>query len=136
MRLLSKAMRRLGDGVAADFSANQADGSNLGFARGSLERVCVPFSGGGPQADRKCLLITVPTDRAQFGDDTVTYSTGYVRRGASRGTNRTNTADVEAYSNRKQFLRGQYFLLVTAPSVDFCCWINAAVEDVFSLELA
>lgn len=137
MRLLSKSLRRQGGGIAASLVPNQVDGSQVSFhpfADGTVD--CIPFQDGSTLPDRKLLIITFPTDNCNMGNSSLTVSNGYETRGSRRGTSYVLDPVVGAYSNRKQFLRGQYFQVSLASNVEFCARDNGGGEEMTAMELS
>ncbi len=135
-RLLTKAPRINETGeVLVNFAAGRVDGARSRVGDISATESCVPFGGGSPLADRKHLVITAPTEAVWLGPSGVMQSTMYPVSGAGRSDDFTAPPDLARYSNRKQFLRGQYFHLACFPAVQVCAKAPA-VEDAFSLELS
>ncbi len=136
-RLLTKTPRVNESGeLLVNYSANRVGGLQLGFFSTGSETKCVPLgvAGGSPLRDRKYLLMTVALDRVYFGTFGVDESNGYAVRGPRRGGNWELAPDIDDYSNRKQFLRGQYMTLPLLPSVTFCVRFPISVEEALSLE--
>ena len=89
-----------------------------------------------PLADRKYLVMTIPLDTVSFGGDSnVTGDTGYARRGRGSKSGFTGPPNVEDYSNRKQFLRGQYMSIALLDAVPVFAQSGGSFERAFSLEL-
>jgi len=123
--------------LLVNYSANRVGGLQVGLFSSIDETKCVPFSQNEPPLEnRKHLLMTFPTDRVWLGPPGVTSSTGYRIRGTKRGGFYNLTPAVSEYSNRMQFLRGQYTSLSLFHNVPFCVHIGPSVEDVFSLEMS
>lgn len=87
--------------------------------------------------DRRHLVIAFPTDIVRLGVSSVSDSTGYGVRGRKGGSDWQQASARSAYSNRKQFLRGQYTSLLVANELTIYARIRAnALEDVVAFELA
>jgi len=71
-----------------------------------------------------------------IGTSGVTSTVGYLTRGTERGGNYAHEPDVQAYSTRKQFLRGQYMHLAALDAVTVCANEFVFVETANCLELA
>ncbi len=138
-RLPSKAVRAdTQDALTVSFAANQ-DGAFQTSMRANFSTgaACVPFAGGTVLTDRKWLVLTFPTDWMWFGPTGMSETTGYMSRGVGRAGDYTDPPNVEEYSNRKQFLCGQYTRLALLDSVVLCAREGfAAVEKAGSLEFA
>ncbi len=134
-QLMSKAFRVNESGeLLVNFSADRIGGAQVGRAEVSTED-CVPFSGNSPLKDRKYLVITFTTDRVYIDSDNVSFFTSYFSQGTRRGDNGSLPPNIQNYSNRKQFIRGQYLCLSLLSSVQLCAKAPL-VEDVTSLELS
>lgn len=134
-RLLSKSHRVNDRGeLLVDFAADREDGAQVGRAE-LPDQDCVPFSTGTPLGDRKYLIITFTTDRVDIGRNPVSTSTSYISFGSGRGDSGT-APPRDTYSNRKQFLRGQYMHLAVFPAIEICANATTGAEDVTSLELS
>ena len=136
-RLVSKAHRVSPDGaMLVNYASNREGGVQVGQFDGGNGNRCVPLapSDGSPLEDRKHLVMTVPIDRVWFGPSGVTMTTGYEVRGARRHLTLDFAPGLDAYSNRMQFLRGQYTSLPLLSGVTFCVHIRSALVSVNSLE--
>lgn len=122
--------------MLVNYASNRQGGVQVGWFDGTNVERCVPLvqSGGSPLEDRKHLVMTVPIDHVWFGPSGVRQGTGYELRGAGRGANLDNPPVVHLYSNRMQFLRGQYTSLPLLSGVTFCVYIGLSIEEVNSLE--
>ena len=138
-RLLSKPHAVSPDGaMLVNFAANRAGGAQVGRSELASQE-CVPFlSGGGGSAlaDRKYLLVTFPIDEVYVGESLVSESTSYFSDGSGRNTTGSGQPEVNAYSSRKQFLRGQYLWLRLRSDVKLNAHISSAVKAINSLELS
>ena len=142
--LLSKAWRiNPAHEVLVNYAADQEGGEQVGKTElgDPLPPGEVPFGLlAPPLADRKYLVMTIPLDSVMFGGDSnVTGGTGYIRRGRASGSLPAPFAGppvVEDYSNRKQFLRGQYLSMALLDAVPVFAQSGSSFEVAFSLELA
>ncbi len=140
-RLLSKAWHiNPGQEVLVDYAADQEGGEQIGFVDPGFGANSVPFgSANDPLADRKHLIMTIALDAVTLGGDSgVLTNTGYIRRGRGSGSLPVlfgRPPQVQDYSNRKQFLRGQYMSIALLNTVPVFA-VAGAIEAAFSLELA
>ncbi len=134
-RLLTKAPRVDETGaILVNYAAGRVGGAQVGRVDLDQAQVCVPFSGGSPLADRKYVVITNVAEAINLGIDGMTFADSYVLPGAGRGTG-SLPPDLARYSNRKQFLRGQYLSIACFSAVGICARsLNAEIAG--SLELS
>lgn len=136
-RLLTKAPRVDETGaILVNYAADRVGGAQVGRVEdlGATE-VCVPLSGGSPLADRKYLIMTMPSEAVSLSKPGTEFTSAYKPGGAGRGATYSQPPDLARYSNRKQFLRGQYFHLPCFAGVQICARA-AATEPCASLELS
>lgn len=134
-RLLTKAPRVDETGaILVNYAAGRVGGAQVGRVDLDVTQVCIPFSGGSPLADRKYLVITNVAEAINIGPSGFSFSASYRIPGAGRGTGSLPPV-LARYSNRKQFLRGQYLSLACLSAVGVCARsLNA--EIAASLELS
>ena len=134
-RLLTKTPRVDETGaILVNYAAGRTDGAQVGASATGATQVCVPFSGGSPLADRKYLVITNIAEPIRLGVDGFDPGDGYMLPGAGRG-DFSLPPDTAKYSNRKQFLRGQYLSLPCFRAIAICAR-STAIEFATSLELS
>ena len=98
----------------------------------------VPFPANALE-NRRELLIAFPTDSFVLGGSGTTTTTGYGVRGSGRASGwsgPSNRAQSGNYSNRKQFLRGQYVALEVSDSLDIYGLVATGIEQAVAFELA
>src|SRR5690606_22998221 len=100
-------------------SANQAGAFQVGTSD-VPNQSCVPLNGGSPLADRKFVVVSFPTDGIHIGRSPVGQADSYFTRGSGRGSTWSARPKTERYSNRFQFLRGQYLTIAIASDVQLC----------------
>jgi hypothetical protein len=137
-RLASKAVVQTVDrGLLVTFAADQREALQVSLAENfSFGSKCVPFDGGSVLPDRKWLVLTFPTDNVFRGTSGVSVTTGYKTRGSNRAATFTGVPDTAAYSNRFQFLRGQYAFHEVLQGVQICAIEGGGPEKAGSLEVA
>lgn len=140
-RLVTKApgVNESGE-ILVNYSADRSGGVQVGRVEDiGTEEVCVPFSDNPPLADRKYLILTFPAEGVSLSKSPVDTAQAYRPPGAGRGDGSTNNYSLppalSRYTNRKQFLRGQYLQLGCFPSVQICAR-TLATEPCSSLELS
>lgn len=89
-----------------------------------------------PLANRRTFLVAFPTDNVFMGDATVSEAAGYVTRGTERESGWNQPSARSEYSNRKQFLRGQYVMLRITDDIDFYVLNEGAIEQAVGFELS
>lgn len=138
-RLLTKAPAVDSTGaVLVNYAAGRTGGAQVTKSGIAGTQVCIPFPGESevaPLADRKYLVITNVSEPIYLGTDGLEITSAYPLPGAGRGLSQTGPPNLSKYSNRKQFLRGQYLTLPCLPSVAICAKA-AALEIGASLELS
>ncbi len=134
-RLLSKAFRVNSAGeMLVNFSADRESGAQVGKSEFPPKN-CTPFSDEGPLVDRKYLILSFPLDGVYFGSNSVLLTNSYFSPGTNRGDFGTHPPRTSNYSNRKQFIRGQYFQFASLPVIEICA-NSVAIENATSLELS
>lgn len=134
-RLLTKAPRVDETGaILVNYAADRIGGVQA--SRGEVPgQLCVPFSGASLLPDRKHLIVAFPSDGVFFGSGTISAASSYWSRGTGRGSSGTLPPVVTSYSNRKQFLRGQYWSVSLLSAIGICA-NNASIEHVAALEMS
>jgi hypothetical protein len=86
---------------------------------------------------RRHLIIAFPTDIIYLGNASVSDTTGYGVRGRKGESGWSGQSALSDYSNRKQFLRGQYTALAISDDLALYARITGgALEDVVAFEFA
>lgn len=135
-RLLTKAPRVDETGaILVNYAAGRVGGAQVGRSHLTSEE-CVPFSNAPPLADRKYLVLAFPAEAVYVSKSPVSESAAYRVPGAGRGGSYSAAPDLSRYSNRKQFLRGQYLQLALLSSVQVCAKASLSVEDIASMEIS
>lgn len=134
-RLLTKAPRVDETGaILVNYAADRIGGVQA--SRGDVpSQVCVPFSSASLLPDRKYLILAFPSDGVFFGSGTISTASSYWSPGTDRGSDGTHAPAVGSYSNRKQFLRGQYWSVPLLSGIGICA-NNLSAEYVAALELS
>lgn len=140
-RLLTKApaVNETGE-ILVNYSADRTGGVQVGRVENiGTDEVCVPFSDDPPLQDRKYLILAFPAEGVSLSKSPVNLAQAYRPPGAGRGDFSGNRyslpPDLSRYSNRKQFLRGQYLKLACLASIQVCAR-TIATEPCASLELS
>lgn len=138
-RLLTKAPAVDSTGaLLVNYAAGRTGGAQVTKSGIAGTQVCIPFPGESevaPLPDRKYLVITNVSEPVYLGVDGFEITNGYPLPGAGRGLNQNGPPNLAKYSNRKQFLRGQYLTLPCLQSVAICARAGA-LEIGASLELS
>ncbi len=140
-RLVTKAPAANESGeILVNYSADRTGGVQVSRVEGiGTDEICVPFSGDVPLEDRKYLVLTFPAEGVSLSKSPVDFGSAYRPPGAGRGDGPMNNYSLppalSRYSNRKQFLRGQYLQLACFAAVQVCARA-LATEPCASLEVS
>lgn len=121
--------------ILVNYAAGRVGGAQVGSSHLPSEE-CVPFSNAPALADRKYWILTFPSEAVYISNSPVSESSAYRVPGAGRGDSYSAAPALSRYSNRKQFLRGQYMHLSLLSPVQVCAKASLSVEDISSLELS